>query len=121
MTVVLHVYARPTGGRLGHLTPSRARRKPRPALVGCGSARGGALINVAHAPAWIGFASAAQVVQLRRMVTKKGKKAVFEIAARYIRAGKLDHYPSGGTHRSFRVLYSPQCRGEQKKITLSLS
>ena len=28
------------------------------------------------APAWIGFAGAAQVAQLRRTVTKKGKKTV---------------------------------------------
>ena len=33
-------------------------------------------INVALAPAWIGFAGAAQVAQLRRTVTKKGKKTV---------------------------------------------
>jgi alkanesulfonate monooxygenase SsuD/methylene tetrahydromethanopterin reductase-like flavin-dependent oxidoreductase (luciferase family) len=46
---------------------------------------------------------------------------VFEIAARYIRAGKLRHYPSSGAHSSFKARYSPQCRGEQKKITLSLS
>ena len=33
-------------------------------------------IKVALAPAWIGFAGAAQVAQLRRTVTKKGKKTV---------------------------------------------
>ena len=31
-------------------------------------------IKVALAPAWIGFDGAAQVAQLRRTVTKKGKK-----------------------------------------------
>ena len=34
---------------------------------------------------------------------------------------KLGHYPSSGAHSSFKAWYSPQCRGEQKKITLSLS
>ena len=33
-------------------------------------------IKAALAPAWIGFAGAAQVAQLRRTVTKKGKKTV---------------------------------------------
>jgi len=33
-------------------------------------------IKVALAPAWIAFAGAAQVAQLRRTVTKKGKKTV---------------------------------------------
>ncbi len=33
-------------------------------------------IKVALAPAWTGFAGAAQVAQLRRTVTKKGKKTV---------------------------------------------
>jgi predicted transposase YbfD/YdcC len=33
-------------------------------------------IKVALAPSWIGFAGAAQVAQLRRTVTKKGKKTV---------------------------------------------
>ena len=33
-------------------------------------------IKVALAPAWIGFEGAAQVAQLRRTVTKKGKKTV---------------------------------------------
>jgi predicted transposase YbfD/YdcC len=33
-------------------------------------------IKVALAPAWIGFAGAAQVAQVRRTVTKKGKKTV---------------------------------------------
>ena len=33
-------------------------------------------IKVALAPAWIGFDSAAQVAQLRRTVTSKGKKTV---------------------------------------------
>ena len=33
-------------------------------------------IKVALAPAWIGFAGAAQVAQLRRTVTNKGKKTV---------------------------------------------
>ena len=33
-------------------------------------------IKVVLAPAWIGFAGAAQVAQLRRTVTKKGKKTV---------------------------------------------
>jgi predicted transposase YbfD/YdcC len=33
-------------------------------------------IKVALAPAWIGFDGAAQVAQLRRTVTKKGKKTV---------------------------------------------
>ncbi len=33
-------------------------------------------IKVALAPAWIGFAGAAQVAQLRRTVTRKGKKTV---------------------------------------------
>ena len=33
-------------------------------------------IKAALAPAWIGFAGATQVAQLRRMVTKKGKKTV---------------------------------------------
>lgn len=33
-------------------------------------------IKVADAPAWTGFAGAAQVAQLRRTVTKKGKKSV---------------------------------------------
>jgi hypothetical protein len=33
-------------------------------------------IKVALAPAWIEFAGAAQVAQLRRTVTKKGKKTV---------------------------------------------
>ena len=46
---------------------------------------------------------------------------VFEIAARYIRVGKLGHYPSSGAHSPFKAWYSPQCLGEQKKITLSLS
>ena len=31
-------------------------------------------VKVAPAPAWIGFAGAAQVAQLRRAVTRKGKK-----------------------------------------------
>src|ERR1700678_1869458 len=33
-------------------------------------------IKVVLAPAWIGFAGAAQVAQVRRTVTKKGKKTV---------------------------------------------
>jgi predicted transposase YbfD/YdcC len=33
-------------------------------------------IKVADAPAWIGFPGAAQVAQLRRTVTKKGKKSI---------------------------------------------
>ena len=33
-------------------------------------------IKVALAPAWIGFAGAAQVAQVRRTVTRKGKKTV---------------------------------------------
>ena len=33
-------------------------------------------IKAALAPAWIGFAGAAQVAQVRRTVTKKGKKTV---------------------------------------------
>jgi predicted transposase YbfD/YdcC len=33
-------------------------------------------IKVALAPSWIGFAGAAQVAQLRRTVTKKGRKTV---------------------------------------------
>jgi hypothetical protein len=33
-------------------------------------------IKVALAPAWIGFVGAAQVAQLRRTVTKNGKKTV---------------------------------------------
>ena len=33
-------------------------------------------IKVALAPAWTGFGGAAQVAQLRRTVTKKGKKTV---------------------------------------------
>jgi len=33
-------------------------------------------IKVALAPAWIGFDGAAQVAQVRRTVTKKGKKTV---------------------------------------------
>jgi hypothetical protein len=33
-------------------------------------------IKVALAPAWIGFAGAAQVAQLRRTVTRNGKKTV---------------------------------------------
>ena len=33
-------------------------------------------VKVALAPAWIGFAGAAQVAQVRRTVTKKGKKTV---------------------------------------------
>jgi hypothetical protein len=40
-------------------------------------------IKVALVPAWIGFAGAAQLAQLRRTVTKKGKKT---------RRGRLPHH-----------------------------
>jgi hypothetical protein len=44
-------------------------------------------IKAVLAPAWIGFAGAAQVAQVRRTVTKKGKKTV-EVVCDHSLAGQ---------------------------------
>jgi predicted transposase YbfD/YdcC len=49
-------------------------------------------IKAALAPAWIGFAAAAQVAQLRRTVTRKGKKTV-EVACLITIDGEADPPP----------------------------
>ena len=47
-----------------------------PAVSSVGTGHGRRTIKAVLAPSWIGFAGAAQVAQVRRTVTKKGKKTV---------------------------------------------
>ena len=56
----------------------------------------------------------AQVPAVSSVTEDHGRRA-----RRTIKASRAP--ASSGAHSSFRAWYSPRCRGEQKKITLSLS
>ena len=70
-------------------------------------------IKVALAPAWIGFAGAAQVAQLRRTVTSKGKKTVEVVylitsdRAAGQRPGRLGPRPLGDREQAPLGAFSP--------------